>query len=249
MYPASPQPSFGSSLAAPASRAAFVRRVYLLMTGAVAISAASAAFASLAGAESSSLVLPNGTHIPPLIAIFLEHPFVGLVLMLGGTFGAGLVIRKPGLNVAALFALSAVIGLVMAPAIFFAQLKGASGGALTTQPVLHSFGLAVSGFAGLSAYALASRRDFSSIGGFLSMGLFVVIGASILNIFFGGSAFSLAIASVTVLLFGGYVLYDTSRLLQAGETEPAEVALSLYLDFLNIFMALLRIFTGGRRDD
>jgi modulator of FtsH protease len=248
MYPASSQPSFGTSLAGPA-RAAFIRRVYLLMTGAVATSAAAAAFASLAGAETSSIVMRNGTHIPPLIALFLEHPFLGLILMLGGTFGAGLVVRKPGVNVAALFALSGVIGLVMAPAIFFAQLKGAAGTALTTQPVLHAFGLAVTGFAGLSSYALVSRRDFSSIGGFLSMGLFVVLGASILNIFFGGSALSLAIASVTVMLFGGYVLYDTSRLLQAGEDEPVEVALSLYLDFLNLFMALLRIFTGGRRDD
>ncbi len=57
-----------------------------------------------------------------------------------------------------------------------------------------------------------------------------------------------AIASVTVLLFGGYTLYDTSRMLREGEDEPVPVALNQFLNLFNLFLALLRIFSGGRRD-
>ena len=248
MYPASQEPTFRAMSAGviPAERAAFLRKVYLLVTGAVAVSAATAAFATLSG---TPLEVGDGLLVPPLIASELAHPFLGLILLFGGTLGASAVARKPGLNVVALLGLSAVMGLVMAPAIFFAQLSASRGHALTASPVLHSFAIAVTGFVGLSAYAIVSRRDFSMLGGMLSMGLFVVIGASVLNMFFGGAVFGLSIASAVVLLFGGYVLYDTSRMLRSGEDEPVVVALSLYLNFLNLFMALLRIFSGGRRGD
>jgi modulator of FtsH protease len=114
--------------------------------------------------------------------------------------------------------------------------------------VLHAFGLATAGFTGLSAYALTTKRDFSALRGFLGMGLFVVIGASVLNLFLGASVLSLAIASVTILLFGGFVLYDTQRMLREDDLEPVPAALNLYLNFLNLFLALLRILSGGRRD-
>jgi modulator of FtsH protease len=147
-----------------------------------------------------------------------------------------------------LFGLSALVGFVIAPAIYFAQLRASMGATLSSAPVLHAFGLATAGFTGLSAYALTTKRDFSALGGFLGMGLFVVIGASILNLFLGASVLSLAIASVTILLFGGFVLYDTQRMLRDGDLEPVPAALSLYLNFLNLFMALLRILSSGRRD-
>lgn len=252
MFPAPTQPTYTLETQPLAgARASFMRRVYLLMTGAVATSAAAAAFASFAGASTPALVQTRtGTlALPPLIYWFISHPFIGLLLMLGGTFGASMVVRRPGLNVAALFGLSGIIGLVMAPAIYFAQLSANAGQTLSSAPVLHAFTLAILAFGGLSAYAIVSKRDFSSLRGFLSMGLFVVIGASLLNIFFGGATFALAISSVVVLLFGGFVLYDTSRMLRDGEDEPVAAALSLYLNFLNLFMALLRIFGGSRRDD
>ena len=56
----------------------------------------------------------------------------------------------------------------------------------------------------------------------------------------------MAIASVCVLLFGAYILYDASRLLRAGENDAVGCAISLHLDFLNLFLALLRILGGGR---
>jgi modulator of FtsH protease len=241
-------PSFGGSLqpaTTEATRVAFLRKVYLLMTGAVVISGLSAAVASTVG---TPVAVGAGLALPPAIAFFLQHPIVGFVLLIGGTFGTSFVARKPGVNVVALFGLSALVGFVIAPAIYFAQLRASMGATLSSAPVLHAFGLAAAGFTGLSAYALTTKRDFSAIGGFLGMGLFVVIGASVLNLFLGASVLSLAIASVTILLFGGFVLYDTQRMLRAGDLEPVPAALSLYLNFLNLFMALLRILSSGRRD-
>jgi modulator of FtsH protease len=248
MLPTSPSSlaaSGGASLAA--ARATFLRKVYLLMTGAVVVSAAAAAATTLLGAE-SGVVLRNGTVIPPAVAWSIEHPFLTFGVLLGATFGAGAVIRRPGINLLALFGLAGLLGFVAGPAIWFAQFKASQGQALTGSPVLHAAGLAVTAFVGLSAYAIVSRRDFSSLGAFLSMGLLVLIGASVLNLFLGASALSMAISSVAILLFGGYVLYDTSRMLQEGEEDPVPVALSQFLNLFNLFLALLRIFSGGRRD-
>lgn len=241
----SSQPAAGALLAA--SRASFLRKVYLLMTGAVAVAAGTAALASTVGA-SQGPALRSGVTIPPAIALSVQHPFLTFGVLLAATFGAGMVIRTPKVNLLALFGLAGLMGFVAAPAIWFAQYKASQGMALTNAPVLHSAGLALAGFAGLSAYALVSRRDFSSLGGFLSMGLFVVIGASIFNMFLGASVLSMAIASVTILLFGAYTLYDTQRMVREGEDDPVPAALTQFLNLFNLFMALLRIFSGGRRD-
>jgi modulator of FtsH protease len=116
--------------------------------------------------------------------------------------------------------------------------------------VRDAFLLTVLGFTGLTSYALLSKRDFSFLGGFLSMGLWVLIGASILSFFVGGASFSLAIASVGVLLFGGYILYDTSRILRdPTNRDPVGAAIGLYLNFLNMFIFLLRIMGSARRSD
>src|SRR4051794_19219084 len=99
MYPAPNEPTFRAlgTPSLPAERTTFLRKVYLLTTGAVATSAAAAAFASLAGADTPALVQTHsGTlALPPLIYWFVAHPFIGLILMLGGTFGASLVARRP----------------------------------------------------------------------------------------------------------------------------------------------------------
>jgi modulator of FtsH protease len=225
---------------------AFLRKVYLLVTAAIGVSAAGAAFALFAGADSPRYLGP-GLAVPPLVGFFVSHPLLAFVMLLGATFGASAVARKPGLNLVALFGLSGLMGLFIAPAVYFAQLAASDGLTRSPSPVLHAFALAVVAFVGLSAYALVTKRDFSFLRGFVTMGLFVVIGASVLNLFFGGAVLSLAIASAAVLLFGAFILYDTSRMIRGGETEAVPAALGLYLNFLNLFMALLRIF-GSRRD-
>jgi modulator of FtsH protease len=242
-------PSFvpGSSGAIEASRASFLRKVYLLMTAATGVAGATAAAATLVGAE-HGLAMRGGIMVPPAIAWSIQHPFLTFGLLMAATFGAGAVIRRPGVNLLALFGLAGLLGFAAAPAIWYAQFRASQGAALNGSPVLSAFGLAVAAFAGLSAYAIVSKRDFSNLGGFLTMGLFVVIGAGLLNFLLASSVLSLALASVTVLLFGGYTLYDTSRMLREGETDPVPAALSQFLNLFNLFMALLRIFSGGRRD-
>ena len=103
-------------------------------------------------------------------------------------------------------------------------------------------------FLGLSAYAISSRKDFSFMGGFLMIGLILVIIASLANIFFAIPALSLAISAVGVLVFSGFILYDTSRMVNGGETNYVMMTVSLYLNIYNLFMMLLHL-TGALSGD
>jgi modulator of FtsH protease len=232
-----------------ASRVGFLKKVYGLFTASVLFSAIGAMVALYAGTSASRVTVPGGAGrvaVPPLIAFFAEHYFIGLGVALAAVFGASFVRHRPGLNVIALFGMATILGIVFAPALFIAQLSAGLGGTLSASPVRDAFILAAGGFGGLTLYALSTKRDFSYLGGALTMGLFVLIGASLLNLFLGSSVFSLAISSVAVLLFGAYILYDTSRLLHSNEDDAVGGAISLYLDFINLFLAILRILSARR---
>jgi modulator of FtsH protease len=230
----------------------FLRKVYGLFTVSIVAAAAGALVAIYAGADLSRAAVEIGgakVSVPPLVLFFANHWFIGLVLFFGSFMGASALREKPGVNVAALFGSAFVSGLYIAPMIWLAQVSASQGQTLSTAPVRDAFGLTVLGFTGLTSYALLSRKDFSFLGGFLSMGLWVVIGASLIALFVGSTAFSLAIASVVVILFGGYILYDTSRILHDQTNRDAVgAAIGLYLNFLNLFIALLRILSSARRD-
>lgn len=231
------------------SKVAFLRKVYSLFTLSVAFSAAGALVALHAGASASRAFIAVGgsrVAVPPLVAYFGNHYIIGMILMIGAIFGASMLRHKPVVNVIALFGMATLVGVILAPALFFAQIAAGLGGTISASPVRDAFLLAVAGFAGLTAVAVFSKRDFSFLGGALTMGLFVLIGASLINLFLGSAVFGLALSSVAVLLFGAYVLYDTSRILRAGEHDPVGGAISLYVDFLNIFMALLHILSARR---
>jgi modulator of FtsH protease len=103
-------------------------------------------------------------------------------------------------------------------------------------------------FLGLSAYAISSRKDFTFMGGFLMIGLILVVVASVANIFFAIPALSLAISAVGVLVFSGFILYDTSRMVNGGETNYVMMTVSLYLNILNLFLMLLHL-TGALSGD
>ncbi len=235
------------------ARLAFLKKVYGLLTLTVA-TAALGAFASLylgASVSQVGVTTASGTviKIPPLVAFFAQHWIIGGALFLGTVFAASWARRRPGVNMLALLAMGLVSGLISAPAIFIAQLSASNGTALTLNPVRDAFVLAVVAFGGLTTYVFTSKRDFSFLRGFITVGLFVVIGASILGLFIHSAAFQLAIASAGVLLFAGFILYDTSRILRdpLQRQEPVGAAISLFLDFLNLFLFLLQIFSGGRR--
>ncbi len=109
-------------------------------------------------------------------------------------------------------------------------------------------------FFSLSAYVLTTKKDFSFMGGFLFAGLMVVIvgaiGAMIASYFFGVdiSLFSLALSGVIVLLMSGLILFDTSRIINGGETNYIMATVGLYLNLYNLFTALLHII-GATSDD
>jgi len=103
-------------------------------------------------------------------------------------------------------------------------------------------------FLGLSGYALISKRDFSFMGGFLFAGVMVVFIVAIANIFLAMPTLSLAISGAIILIMSGFILYDTSRIINGGETNYIMATYGLYLSIFNIFISLLQIL-GIMGDD
>lgn len=235
------------SRASTATRLAFLRQTYGLFFAGILAAAGGAMTALYAG---TPLPLAKGVMVPPLVAFVMQHGIIAVIVYFASFFALSAVRHRPVVNVAALLGFTFVSGLFIAPALFIATLMAKLGGTLSANPVRDAFLLAGAGFGGLTLYAFTSKKDFSFLGGMLWMGLLVLIGASVIGMFVGSQVFHLAIASVGVLLFGAYVLYDTSRLLHSDEPiTPVDAAISLYLDFLNLFMFLLQILSSGRRGD
>lgn len=107
-------------------------------------------------------------------------------------------------------------------------------------------------FATMSGYGYFTKKDLTSIGQFMFVGLIAIIVASIINIFIGSTVMQMAISAIAVIVFLGLTAYDTQKIRQivsaGGDTRSQEVAgaLTLYLDFINLFIALLQLF-GNRR--
>jgi modulator of FtsH protease len=113
-------------------------------------------------------------------------------------------------------------------------------------------GLAMAGtgviFLGLSGYALTTRRDFSFLGGFLIVGFLVAILAMVANLFLAIPALSLAISAAVIMIMSGFILFDTSRIINGGQTNYIMATYGLYLSIFNIFIHLLAIL-GVMSDD
>jgi modulator of FtsH protease len=103
-------------------------------------------------------------------------------------------------------------------------------------------------FLALSGYALTTRKDFSFMAGFLMVGMFVIMGAILLNIFMNIPALALAVSAAVILIMSGFILFQTSQLIHGGETNYIMATASLFLSILNIFTALLQIL-GVFSDD
>lgn len=102
-------------------------------------------------------------------------------------------------------------------------------------------------FFGLSGYALTTRKDFSFMGGFLIVGLLIAIVAMVANIFLQIPAMSLAISAAIVLIMSGFILFDTSRIVNGGETNYIRATVGLYLNIYNLFTSMLHLL--GMMDD
>ena len=224
----------------------FLRRVYLLLSGGIGFAIAGALSALYLGTPVA--LGSSGVYAPPAVALAMAHPFLLLILFFGAFFAASFARNKPGLNLVALLGFTFITGLWLAPTLFVVQAAASQGTTLDPSPIRDAFLLTGAAFTGLTGYALVTKKDFSFMGAALSMGLWVLIGASILGIFLQSAALHLAVASVAVLLFGGFILYDTSRLLRGREGDDAVgAALGMFLNVLNLFMALLNILSSRRR--
>jgi FtsH-binding integral membrane protein len=152
------------------------------------------------------------------------------------------------------------VGAAQATFWLYAALVGVSLASVfliyTHTSISRVFFITAAAFGGLSLYGYTTKRDLSPIGSFLIMGLIGIIIASIVNIWLASSALQFAVSVIGVIVFAGLTAWDTQRIkemyfegddqLTAGR-KAVMGALSLYLDFINLFMMLLQLF-GARRD-
>tara|TARA_R110002124_G_scaffold29985_8_gene103683 strand:+ start:693 stop:1367 length:675 start_codon:yes stop_codon:yes gene_type:complete len=171
---------------------------------------------------------------------------MALILSLVG-FGLLFVVHKmadTSKGLLAIFAFTGVMGAAIGPMLnYYLAMPG--GPAL----VMQALGGTAVVFFGLSAYALTTRKDFSYMGGFLMVGLLVAVVAMIANIFLAIPALSLTISAAIVMIMSGLILFDTSRIINGGETNYIRATVSLYLDIYNLFIHLLSLLTAFSGDD
>ncbi|MDX3775126.1 Bax inhibitor-1/YccA family protein [Chromatiaceae bacterium AAb-1] len=201
-----------------------LRNTYFLLAMTLAFSAVTAAIATAVG-------IPGGA---------------GLVLSLVG-LGLIFVVNKKADSASGIFwvfAFTGVMGASLGPLLsYYAAMP--QGPAL----IMQALGSTALVFFALSAYALTSRKDFSFMGNFLFVGLIVVILAAVGNIFFQIPALHLTINAAIVFIMSGLILFDTSRIINGGETNYIRATVGLYLNVFNLFTALLQLLGIFSSDD
>lgn len=169
----------------------------------------------------------------------LGWPHPGIVITLVGYFGLLFLINKyrdRGLGVALVFALTGFMGYTLGPIVaHYLQMPNG------TQTVMTALGGTAAIFAGLSGYALVTKRDLSFMGGFLMVGVLVAFLAGLAAVFLQIPALSLTVSAVFVLLMSGMILYETNNIVRGGETNYVMATLSLFVSIFNLFTSLLHL--------
>ncbi|UZP68869.1 Bax inhibitor-1/YccA family protein [Desulfovibrio mangrovi] len=217
---------------------AFMRGVYGWMTAGLGVTALTA----LAVASSETMLQLIFGNAMMTIMLFIGQ--IGLVMYLSarinklsGSAATGLFLAYSALNGVTLSAILLV----------YAQ-----------STIFNAFFTAAGMFAAMSIYGMTTKKDLTGMGQFMMMGLFGLIIASIINMFLGSGPMDMIISLIGVVIFAGLTAYDSQKLRYMGETMPLGDetairrgsilgALTLYLDFINLFLFLLRLF-GGSRD-
>jgi len=186
------------------------------------------------------------------LGAYLTMPFVETVIkfkwvifgaeLLVLFFGLGMSRGKPGLNMMMLFLFTFLTGVSLVPLL--AMLIGAGKAGVIGNAFLATSVL----FGALSIFAINSKTDFSSWGKPLFITLIVVIVASLINLFLGNGILAVIINAAVLLLFGLFTIYDTQNIANGAYDSPVDAAVSLYLDFLNMFTVILQ-FLGIMGDD
>ncbi len=180
------------------------------------------------------------------VSVMYKLPSPGFVLTLVGYFGllfAVVRLRTSAWALAAVFALTGFMGYTLGPLL--SRSLAMSGGGLTVAVALGITGLT---FAALSAFALTTRRDFSFMGTFLLAGMIVALIAGAVAVFMNVPALALVVAAAVALISAGLILYETSRIVNGGETNYVLATVSLYVSIYNLFASLLSLFGLGNSD-
>ena len=224
--------------------------VYNYMAMGVALTGVAAWLAyTMAGGDA---IVIRGNQIANLTPFGqMIYSTVGLIVMFVGTFGLVMLISfminrlSPAMALGLFMLYAALLGVFLST--IFLQYTGAS--------ITRVFFISAASFGALSLYGYTTQRDLSGMGSFLIMGLFGVIIASLVNLFLKSTGLEFVISVVGVLVFAGLTAWDTQKIKEMYDAQDdgsvagrkaVMGALSLYLDFINMFMMLLRLF-GDRR--
>ncbi len=194
-----------------------IKNTYLLLS-------ATLLFSGLTAVLAMKLAMPLSAYTISLIAAMLLGMFV-LPRTQDSAAGIGVI-----------FLITGLMGFGLGPVIqMYLHMPN---GPQTVALALGGTGVI---FLGLSGYALASRRDFSFMGGFIFAGMMVMLVAVLANIFLQIPALQLAIAAGFILLMSGFILFQTSQMVHGGETNYIAATYGLYLSIFNLFISLLQI--------
>jgi len=204
-----------------------------------------------------------GLALTGLVALYVSNTPALLNLILGNRIlFFGLIIAE----LALVFTISARVHKMQASTatalfVLYAALNGATLSFIfiiyTRSSIAATFFVCAATFIACSIYGWTTKRDLTSMGGFMMMGLIGIIIASLVNLFIRSSAMHMIISYIGVLVFVGLTAYDTQHLKTMAVSQPADIgasavrkgailgALKLYLDFINLFLMLLRIL-GSR---
>lgn len=180
---------------------------------------------------------------PALFEAVARHPIITMLAMFAPLYMALRARREFPRNIILTLLFTFIEGIFIAPFLALAETRAPG--------VIGQAGiLTLSTFGVLTLYAAASKRDFSAWGSFFIVGLWVLIATSLLNFFFKSAIASLWIAGGTVLVFSGLLVFDTWRLLRSGQygaDDYVAAAVNIYLDLLNMFLAIVSLLGGRRR--
>jgi modulator of FtsH protease len=176
----------------------------------------------------------------------LQSGWLGSILMIVGWIGLAVVVHKvrhvPTWNVIAFSAYALFTGFVISSIVYVAMQMGAANTGNAGTYIFMALGGTVLVFGTLTVYAMTTKRDFSFMGGMLMVVLVVVIVGGVVNMFVQSTGFGIALAGLGVILFAGFILYDTQRILKTYPShEHVAAAMTLFLDFVLLFIELLRL--------
>ncbi|WP_299074239.1 Bax inhibitor-1/YccA family protein [uncultured Paraglaciecola sp.] len=201
-----------------------LRNTYMLLAMTLTFSAVCAGFAMAAGLGRGAAMMMS---LGALVMIFFLNKAA-----------------QSSMGIVFVFVFTGLLGASLGPMLnHYAGFPGGSG------LILQALGCTALVFFGLSGYVLTTKKDFSFMGGFLLVGLIVAVVASLANIFFAIPALSLAISAAIVFIMSGFILFDTSRIINGGETNYIRATVSMYLNLYNLFTSILHLLGAFGGDD